>query len=74
MNTDKSINQNTDEEIINEVVPGYARVLNWLYEHSFGPLDRFVDHLRGASTRQMIADFEAAEDAKVKRSSLTMSA
>jgi hypothetical protein len=64
MDTEKSINQKTDQEVLNEVVPAYARALNWLYEHSFGPLDRFVDHLRGASTRQMIADFDAAEARK----------
>lgn len=64
MNMDKSINQKTDQEVLNEVVPAYARALNWIYERTFGPLDRFVDTLRGAGTRKMIADFEAAEARK----------
>jgi len=54
----------TETEILNNVVPRWARVLNWVYNHTFAPLDKFVDYLRGSSTRQFIAEFEAAEAAQ----------
>ena len=57
----KSVFESTDQEVIDRVVPRWAQTLNWIYEHTFGPLDRLVEYLKGSSTRQFIADFEAAE-------------
>lgn len=55
----KPIQQLTDQDIINKVVPGWARALNWLYEHTFAPVDRLIDWVSGVSTRKLVADFNA---------------
>jgi len=60
MDTQKTPEQQ-DVEIINKVIPTWVQKLNWLYDHTFAPLDRFLEHLRAAPTRQFIADFEARE-------------
>jgi hypothetical protein len=61
MDSDKSVHQMTDEEVINQVVPKWAQALSWIYDHTVAPVDRLIDQLSGASTRQMIADFEDVE-------------
>lgn len=69
MDTQNGSIQMTDEQMLNRVVPRWARVLNTVYNYTFAPLDRLVDWVSGIGTRNMIAEFEAAEkraEAKAK--------
>lgn len=63
MNTVTAPAQLTDQEILNKMVPGWARALNVVYNHTFAHLDRFVDWLSGWETRRLVADFEKSESA-----------
>lgn len=60
----ETIRELTEEEVLNRMVPRWARVLNVVYEHTFAHFNRFVEWLDGIGTRRMIAEFDAAEERK----------
>lgn len=63
----ETVRELTEQEVLNNVVPRWAQALNWFYNHTFAYLDRFIDYVAGAPTRAMVADFEAAEQAKAQQ-------
>jgi len=61
MDNQKNSFEMTDEQIINRVIPAYARALNWIYSRTVEPVERLVEYVRASGTRHMIAEFENAE-------------
>ncbi len=46
---------------LDKIVPRWAQLLNRVYNTVFGPINRALAYLEVHSTKQMIAEFEAAE-------------
>lgn len=60
MNINQKTSEQQDVETLSKMIPWWASKLNWIYQHTFEPLNRFLDSFSATSTQRTIDGLEAA--------------